>query len=72
MKDAQPRSRSDQGFTDRRTPPLINILQPKTSTIVVDIGGGTTDLKSYTVIRTNPMRLSSACVGKGKMAPTLI
>lgn len=46
------------------------VAQPGMSVGVVDIGGGTIDAKTMTLISLNPLRAKDACVGTGTSEAT--
>ncbi|EXJ88287.1 hypothetical protein A1O1_05217 [Capronia coronata CBS 617.96] len=43
----------------------VHTFQPGTCATIVDIGGGTTDLVTYKIVKTDPLKLGEACVGQG-------
>jgi hypothetical protein len=43
----------------------LKVFQPNTCVLIVDCGGGTLDLITYRIIKTEPLQLEEACVGEG-------
>jgi len=48
---------------------VADTVQNGESTIVLDQGGGTIDVKGLVILRTSPLKLGEACVGQGKSTP---
>ncbi|KEF59307.1 uncharacterized protein A1O9_04151 [Exophiala aquamarina CBS 119918] len=40
-------------------------FQPNTCVLIVDCGGGTLDLITYRILKTDPLQLEEACIGEG-------